>query len=290
LVYATIATVTNSVSYSTDEGLTFQTFIYTSTAIFVDNIFIEPSGTGRKFVLIGHLGTKNYIFGLDFTPVIPVVCSDSDFENWSPSDGEHGSLQCFMGSTTIYSRRKQTSQCYNNRTNTDTITSYTPCACAFADYECDIGFSPSARNSTDGFTCTVDSSAPACATGYRLIPDTLCNITNALNLNSQGCAGYSGSPTTASNTGTTTGSTGPTPSSTTTTTGSPAPGGAGKGNSGAVVGAVLLVLFLVGGAAAAGVLYWKNDRFRQFVLQKLGRSTDPSYGRLNAEVDDDGPF
>lgn len=78
----------------------------------------------------------------------------------------------------------------------------------------DIGFRPSVRNSTDGFTCTpsISNPPPQCATGYiliillllllfllifliiryRLIPATNCTI--GLDIQSKDCVGYSGRP------------------------------------------------------------------------------------------------
>jgi hypothetical protein len=278
LTFSVQGIVTNRVYFSVDEGRTLCSFIFTNTPIFVDNIFIEPSGTGRKFVLIGHSNSPYipYIFGLDFSENIPAVCADADYEYWSPSDREHGDLICFMGSNTVYKRRKQVSPCYNDR-DTDHIVSQTSCACAFEDYECDIGFSPSLRNSTDGFSCTAYQDVPSCATGYRLIPDTLC--AGGMDLNSQSCPGYSTAGSSVTNAATSSSSGAP-PRQTSTADDAQATTG-NDSNTGAVIGVTLLFLVLIGGSAAGGALYWKNDNFRRFVLEKLGRQNDPAYARVN---------
>jgi hypothetical protein len=256
LVWSQINILTNRIFYSFDEGKTVQNTIFSpDQALLVDNIIIEPSGTGQKFVLLAHNSTKKFIFGLDFSNVINNPCGDSDYENWSPSDGEHGTNLCFMGATTVYQRRKQDSACYNNR-DTDHILSQTPCPCAWEDYECDIGYSPSDRNNTDGFSCFVDGDIQPCSTGYRLVPDTLCTLDKGLNINSYPC-----------------------PS-------------AHRSHNGALVAVILLLVFIFVGAGAVGFLYWKNENFREFVLSKLSRfglgsQRGPEYARVNVEENDE---
>jgi len=54
---------------------------------------------------------------------------------------------------------------------------------------------------------------------------------------------------------------------------------------------VILVIFLsIGGAV--GVLYWRNDRFREFVHEKIdavrGRRGAPTYSIVNADEDEGG--
>jgi len=44
---------TNQVIYSLDEGLSFQTIQFTLKPMEVTNIVIEPSNTGRHFILYG---------------------------------------------------------------------------------------------------------------------------------------------------------------------------------------------------------------------------------------------
>jgi hypothetical protein len=281
LVYAVITTPTTSVYYSLNEGLTSQSYTFTTTAIYVDNIIIEPQGTGMKFVLLGHSGSgptiKYYIYGLDFTGLNLPQCTDSDYENWSPSNDDKVNSNCFMGSVTVYKRRKQTSQCYTPP-GTDHIISSTPCPCAWEDYECDVGFSPSARNATDYFSCTPTLSVPYCATGYRLIPDTSCEIVSGIDLQSKNCPGYSGTPTTIS-------------TSSSSSTGQPAgtTGGDSTGgdHTGAIVAVVIIFMVLFGGVAAVGFLYYKNETFRDWVLSKFSSTPSQGYGRVNTEENEE---
>lgn len=259
LVWASIANSTDRIYYSFDEGLTINSAIFSpGGAVWVDNIIIEPSGTGQKFVLLAHNATntnQHLIFGIDFSSVINTPCGDSDYENWSPSDGQHGANLCFMGATTVYQRRKQASSCYNNR-DTDHILSQTSCPCAWVDYECDIGFSPSYKNDSDGFSCTVYGKTEPCSTGYRLVPDTNCTLDKGLNMQSYPCPEKH------------------------------------SGSHGALTAVILLLVFIFLGAGAVGVLYWKNENFRAFVLSKLstlgrGGERGPGYARVHVEEHDE---
>jgi len=272
-VFTVVKTPTTIVYYSLDEGKTISNFTFTDTPIVVGNIFIEPTGVGRKFVLIGQRNGVNYIFSLDFNSLKLPSCGDNDYEKWIPTNGDNKNTNCFMGEMVTYSRRKQDSQCFNDK-DTDHIDSSIACSCDWEDYECDVGYSASsARNDTDGFTCTADSSAPSCATGYRKIPDTKC--TAGLDLTSKNCPGYSGSPTTGQTSS---------PASGTSTS------GGDKHKSGGHAGVVFLVILLLlifGSATTIGVLYWKNDRFRELVQEKLFSKKEAGYGRLNTAVDDE---
>eukprot|EP00026_Physarum_polycephalum_P002988 Phypoly_transcript_02997.p1 GENE.Phypoly_transcript_02997~~Phypoly_transcript_02997.p1 ORF type:complete len:738 (+),score=114.01 Phypoly_transcript_02997:65-2278(+) len=284
LVYAPISSPTNMFYYSLDEGKTSQSFTFTTSSIYVDNIFIEPSGTGLKFVLIGHTGSgptlKSYIYGLDFSGLNLPLCQDADYENWSPSNDDNVNSNCFMGSKLVYKRRRQDAKCYNDR-DTDHVIQSTPCPCAWEDYECDVGFTPSQRNGTDYFTCTAIHEMPACATGYRLIPDTTCDLASGMNLQSKNCPGYSGSPTTTTGNPSSTTS----PSQTTGTSGTPSKGGS---HTGAVVAIVLLLIILFGAAGAAGFMYYRNENFREWVLSKFSRGgSGGSYGRVNTDENDE---
>jgi hypothetical protein len=287
LVYAPISVATTTVYFSLDEGKTSQSVQFSAIAMFVDNIFTEPSGKGLKFVLYAHTGnsvsTRYYIFGIDFSQMGFPLCGDSDYENWSPSNGDNKNALCFMGATRIYKRRKQASQCYNDK-DTDRVIQTIPCPCDWEDYECDVGFTASARNDTDYFTCSPTHSVPLCATGYRLIPDTACDIFTGIDLRSKNCPGYSGTPTTGYHPTTSAGTTG-TPAQTTGTTGE---NKKKESHAGAVVAIVLIFIILFGGAGAVGFLYYKNENFREWVLSKFTRNTSSaSYGRLNTDENDE---
>jgi hypothetical protein len=67
--------------------------------------------------------------------------ADSDYEKWLPhTDGRHrGANNCFLGRQFVYTRRKQTSECFNGEDFEGVIISNS-CPCTEADYECDVGW------------------------------------------------------------------------------------------------------------------------------------------------------
>jgi len=102
----------------------------------VINIIIEPSAVGRVFMLLGVLNNVGYVIGLDFSGLQPTICTDSDYENWSP---ENPDQSCLLGHNTTYLRKKLSSQCFNEL-DTDHIVSVVNCPCTEDDYECDFGY------------------------------------------------------------------------------------------------------------------------------------------------------
>merc|ERR1711862_933163 len=63
----------------------------------------------------------------------------SDYETWMPSDGR-GAEKCLLGRQVTYTRRKQTSECFNGESFERPVTRKN-CACTEEDYECEVGFS-----------------------------------------------------------------------------------------------------------------------------------------------------
>eukprot|EP00026_Physarum_polycephalum_P007976 Phypoly_transcript_08049.p1 GENE.Phypoly_transcript_08049~~Phypoly_transcript_08049.p1 ORF type:complete len:477 (+),score=67.42 Phypoly_transcript_08049:163-1431(+) len=274
VVFAEFGINTSTIYYTTNEGATVQSYNLSSPLI-INNIITDSSGVSRKFVVLATdpvLG--GVMFGLDFSDELNVTCTDADYVNWTPTDGEHGNAACFMGATTTYIRRNYTTQCFTNLT--DHVITQTACPCAFEDYECEYDFFPSPRNSTDGFTCTPanSSTTPSCDTGYTLVPGTMCtlNAAGALNLLTVNCS------TTSSTTGSSTISTTTSSHSSSISTGLPSitttttTGHHKKGHAGEAVGLTFLFMFL-GVVVIAGLLYWKNPRFRIWVMSKLGQDT-----------------
>ncbi|CAK0863960.1 unnamed protein product [Prorocentrum cordatum] len=62
----------------------------------------------------------------------------SDYETWSPSDGSR-SDKCLLGAQTSYTRRKQTSACFNGM-EFERPVEQKACSCTQEDYACDMGF------------------------------------------------------------------------------------------------------------------------------------------------------
>eukprot|EP00026_Physarum_polycephalum_P003315 Phypoly_transcript_03325.p1 GENE.Phypoly_transcript_03325~~Phypoly_transcript_03325.p1 ORF type:complete len:808 (+),score=72.12 Phypoly_transcript_03325:115-2424(+) len=292
------------VHYTLDHGATQKIFQITNPSnlsMAVTNIIPTPFGTTTKFVLLASDDTGNgYIYQLDFSDELNVTCNtDKDYEYWSPTDFVHQNETCFLGATSVFLRRKYNVSCFDNIT--DHFVSSTPCPCTFVDYECEFGFYPtSRRNETYGFTCAPfnASDIPSCLTGYRLVPGTMCNVSNGLDLVPR-CFNITTTSTTQTGTtgGVTTGpvttstifqplasstistatgsstSTGPPSTSSTTrepvtTTGGPAK--KSKNHAGLAVGLTFLFLFL-GAVTVLGAMYWRHDGFRGWVDNKIGR-------------------
>jgi|ETNmetMinimDraft_14_1059893.scaffolds.fasta_scaffold96669_1 O-succinylbenzoate synthase len=49
---------TTKLIYSWDEGLTWTDFVFAQSPVEVENIIIEPSNTGQRFVLYGQMINK----------------------------------------------------------------------------------------------------------------------------------------------------------------------------------------------------------------------------------------
>ena len=64
---------TDTVYYSWDEGMTWESYKFTETPFEVENIIIEPSNTGQHFIIYGDIIDKKqgkkvgHIVTLDFS-------------------------------------------------------------------------------------------------------------------------------------------------------------------------------------------------------------------------------
>jgi hypothetical protein len=168
---------TKQIRYSWDEGKTWTKLQISDVPIFVDNIIIEPTSTAQQFVIYGSydntteesewdigddikkgsdmninsmLGRgEDVMVSLDFANLHEPTCKGldspgsehSDYELWTPHDGRHGGGddKCFNGQQITYTRRKQSSSCFNGEIN-EPVTKVFPCKCTEKDYECDVDF------------------------------------------------------------------------------------------------------------------------------------------------------
>ncbi|CDJ41421.1 sortilin, putative [Eimeria tenella] len=138
----------SSVVFSWNEGQSWYDFELGSAPLFVDNIVIEPNSSSVEFLLYGKRENDNagVLFHLDFAALNQQRCKgiwaadsvSSDYETWSPSDGRSGE-KCILGKHVTYTRRKQTSECFNGR-DFERPRSVQVCPCTIQDYECEYGF------------------------------------------------------------------------------------------------------------------------------------------------------
>jgi len=188
IVMADNAKATDTVYYTWNEGLTWESLKFTEKPIEVQNIIISPGGTSQNFLVLGTRGSKGVTVALDFTSLHEPQCrnpesagqADSDYEQWSPNDGRAGS-KCLMGRTVVYQRRKQEAECFNGE-ELERSTTKTMCECSEEDYECDLGYyreenspcRPVPDLELTAETCLPGDEYYEVSTGYRRVAGNTC--------------------------------------------------------------------------------------------------------------------
>lgn len=156
IVMAPYDELTDHIYYTLDQGLTplRRYNLPAGDLISVDNIITEPSSVSERFMLIGsrvgNSSTEPVIISLDFSQIFTRDCVDSDYEDYAPTDGRVNKegLQCLLGHQITYSRRKQSSLCFNNE-DREPIKSLINCTCDEEDFECDFDY----ERVVDGGVC-----------------------------------------------------------------------------------------------------------------------------------------
>jgi hypothetical protein len=133
---------TNTLQYTTNEGLKWQSYEFTKKEdkVIIEDIITQPDGTSQKYVLFGLKNGKSVAYHIDFSALHPTKCkldmdhpNDDDFELWSPEDtrGE----KCLFGRETQYFRRIQDRDCYIGEKLVQPREVVRNCTCTEADYE-----------------------------------------------------------------------------------------------------------------------------------------------------------
>jgi hypothetical protein len=151
IIIADVRNPTNKISYTWNEGISWEDLEISREKISIRNIIIEPTSTSQHFVVYGESTTKKgkkkgVAIGLDFSSLHEPQCrnpdnpdsSDSDYEKWTPNDGRAGK-DCLLGRKVIYIRRKRDAACYNGQQFERKIT-VENCQCSDEDYECDVDY------------------------------------------------------------------------------------------------------------------------------------------------------
>ncbi|KAL0080134.1 hypothetical protein F4703DRAFT_1905796 [Phycomyces blakesleeanus] len=186
---------TNVVKYTTNEGISWQEYAFTTPEkrLKVEDIITQPDGTSQKYVIFGtEYGSSNVVaYHIDFSALHPTKCkldlshpSDDDFELWSPEDtrGE----ACLFGREVkrckpIYIRI-QDRDCYIGEKLVQPREEVRNCACQQEDYECDFNFVRD-KNNKCVLVPGLSPRVPECdgsmeffyePTGYRRIAATSC--------------------------------------------------------------------------------------------------------------------
>jgi len=147
VVMANMIRRTKQVIFSWNEGQSWYDFEMTEYPMEVDNVVTEPNATSAKFLLYGTRGEAGVLYHLDFEQLGQPLCMgvwaadsvSSDYETWSPSDGRAGDEKCLLGRQVTYTRRKQTSECFNGELFERPVTRKN-CPCVETDFECEMGF------------------------------------------------------------------------------------------------------------------------------------------------------
>lgn len=146
LVMADDVRKTKQVVFSWNEGQSWYDFELSGNTIEVDNVVTEPNATSTKFLIYGTRGEAGVMYHLDFEALGQPLCKgvwaadsvSSDYETWTASDGKSAE-KCMMGRQVTYTRRKQTSECFNGEKFERPVVRKN-CACTEENFQCDMGF------------------------------------------------------------------------------------------------------------------------------------------------------
>jgi len=187
LVLAPNNVITENIYYSLDGGVTFGV-VQLGEVVIIVNI-ITSSTKNERFIVISKnpdTSAPKY-WGLDFSHLHERNCSDSDYEDWQPTDGLRGA-KCVLGHDITYRRRKRTAACYTND-NIDRIVLREDCVCKeMSDYECDFKFEMTVNTGkcvyvgtnliqdSEALFCTAPGQVVNISSGYRKVPGDTCVI------------------------------------------------------------------------------------------------------------------
>ncbi|KAF5354534.1 hypothetical protein D9758_011247 [Tetrapyrgos nigripes] len=188
---------TDHVIYSTDQGLTWREYQFSSDEkVRVRFIATVASATSRRFVLFGEYpshGRKTVAVHIDFSALINRKCAcvldpdnsqTDDFEFWSPS--EERDQSCLFGHRTLYHRRLRDAQCYVGGQKLKDPEVQDNCPCTETDFECEFNYVRNSNNKCElvpGMQPLPDDPDSQCASGadywyertaYRKIPYSSC--------------------------------------------------------------------------------------------------------------------
>lgn len=130
---------TRYVTYSLDQGETWENYEFADSDVTVLDITTVRSGMSRNFLLWCRSGKgKMYTVNLDFSGLTDGACKktddgDSDYYLWSPKHPLQDD-DCLFGHISYYLRKKPGRQCYNDE-NLQHSQSFKNCECSRRDYE-----------------------------------------------------------------------------------------------------------------------------------------------------------
>ncbi|KAK1346079.1 hypothetical protein QTO34_008548 [Cnephaeus nilssonii] len=136
--------------FSTDEGLTWSTYNFTDTSVFVDGLLSEPGEETLVITIFGHISYRSEweLVKVDFRPSFPRPCRAEDYGAWDLTNLQGDG--CLMGQRRSFRKRKATAWCVNGRNFTAALTAQA-CPCQDSDFLCDYGFERSLSNTNKCF-------------------------------------------------------------------------------------------------------------------------------------------
>ncbi|XP_014388929.1 PREDICTED: VPS10 domain-containing receptor SorCS2, partial [Myotis brandtii] len=136
--------------FSTDEGLTWSTYNFTDTSVFVDGLLSEPGEETLVITIFGHISYRSEweLVKVDFRPSFPRPCRAEDYSAWDLTNLQGDG--CLMGQRRSFRKRKAASWCVNGRNFTSALTAQV-CPCQDSDFLCDYGFERSLSDTNKCF-------------------------------------------------------------------------------------------------------------------------------------------
>ncbi|XP_014221695.1 sortilin-related receptor-like [Trichogramma pretiosum] len=183
---------TRDLSYSIDEGETWQTIEFNEKMLRVYGLMTEPGENTTVFTMFGSGSGQHQwlIIKVDLSKVFARNCTDDDYKFWSPSGPQELSSTCVLGRRETYKRRSARAPCYTGVSFNRPV-KVEICPCDAIDYQCDFGFTRYSKSLESSYTCVRNKSLDyydpygipsSCAPGkfynrtkgYFKIPDDEC--------------------------------------------------------------------------------------------------------------------
>ncbi|XP_017882694.1 sortilin-related receptor-like [Ceratina calcarata] len=132
---------TRDISYSIDEGETWQTYQFNEKMLRVYGLMTEPGENTTVFTMFGSTSGQHQwlIIKVDLRNVFERNCTEDDFKFWSPVNSDQLGMSCVLGRKETYQRRAVLAKCYTGM-DYDRPVKTEICPCDFNDYQCDFGF------------------------------------------------------------------------------------------------------------------------------------------------------
>ncbi|CAK9806758.1 Sortilin-related receptor [Anthophora plagiata] len=132
---------TRDISYSIDEGETWQSYQFNEKMLRLYGLMTEPGENTTVFTMFGSASGQHQwlIIKVDLRNVFERSCTEDDFKFWSPSSLDQPVMSCVLGRKETYQRRAARANCYTG-VDYDRPIKTEICPCDFNDYQCDFGF------------------------------------------------------------------------------------------------------------------------------------------------------